>query len=137
MKTTKILTLTLLMSIFCVASSNAQKEQKPKASKERTENRMEMMKKSLDLTDEQVAKLESVRKKMSEDMKQSQDKDKANREEMKVKMAAYDAQVKTILTPEQYQKYQEQKGKRMQKDSRAKLQKGRKGEFQKSKGKKK
>jgi len=135
MKTTKILTLTFLMSTFGMALSYAQKEQKPGiAPRERTENRMDMVKKSLNLTDEQVVKWQNAQKQLSEDMKQTQAKSKANREEMKSKMDAYDAQLKSILTPEQYQKYKVPAGKRVQKDSTGKMQRGRKGGFQKGQG---
>ena len=151
MKTTKIVMLTFLMSIFCVALSYAQKGEKSKVTPgERGAKRIEMMKKSLNLTDEQAAKIQELQKQMFGDMKQDRAKDevkrgnkgevnreemKANREGMKAKREAYDAQLKTILTPEQYQKYQEQR-KEMQKNRHEKMKKGRHGEHQKGQYKK-
>jgi|GEM_PF-1128615 len=141
--------LTFLMSTLCTALSYAQQDQRPKATpEERGAKRLEMMKQSLNLTDEQVAKLQEVHKQLFGDMKQVRGRDEANREEtkakkdadseemkakreeMKAKMEAYDEQLKTILTPEQYQKYQEQR-KEMQKNSDKKMQKGGHGEHQK------
>jgi Spy/CpxP family protein refolding chaperone len=123
MKTTRVLMLTLLMSIFCVALSYAQQGQRSKpVPKERTAKRIEMMKKSLDLTDEQAVKLQEAQKQLFGYMKQIREKSKTNREEMKTKMTAYNEQLKKILTPEQYQKYQDQR-KDMQKNRNKKMQK--------------
>jgi len=148
MKTTRILVTTFLMSIFCVAWSYAQQGQKSKLTpEERVAKHVEMMKKSLNLTDEQAVKLQEVQTQLFNDMKQvrgtrgtgeiNREAMKAKREEMKTKREpmkpkdeamtaemkakreakaaemktkrdAYEAKLKTILTPEQYQKYQEQ-----------------------------
>ena len=110
MKTVKILSLTLFMSIFCVGMSFAQQQnqrgQKAKAtSEERASKRLEMMKKTLDLTPDQVTKLQAIQTQFARDREQA----KENRQDMKAKREAYDAQVKSILTPEQYQKYQDQR----------------------------
>ena len=138
MKTTRILMVTFLMSIFCVTLSYAQQSQKvqqgqkpkqtaqqgqkPKQTpEEKVAKDLETMKKSLNLTDDQVVKVRESQKQLSEDIKQIQAKNagkgktaanreemNANREEMKVKTDAYNARLKMILTPEQYQKYQDQ-----------------------------
>ena len=135
MKTTRILMMTFLMSVFCVALSYAQQDQKSKpAPGERAAKRIEMMKKSLDLTDDQVAKVQKAQKQLFEDMKQLRTKSDGNREEMKAKRDAYHAQLKTILTPEQYQKYLDQR-KDMQKNRQKRMQKDRQGEHQKGQGK--
>ena len=110
MKTVKILSLTLFMSIFCVGMSFAQQQgqkgQKTKeTSEERASKRVEMMKKTLDLTPDQVTKLQAIQTQFAKDREQA----KENRQDMKAKREAYDAQVKSILTPEQYQKYQDQR----------------------------
>ena len=133
--------LTFLMSIFCAALSHAQQDQKAKPTpEERAAKRVEMMKKSLNLTDEQAAKIQELQTRLFQDMKQgdkagkagreemkakkeaNSKEMKANREEMKAKKEAYEAQLKTILTPEQYQQYQEQR-KSMQKNMHKKMQK--------------
>ena len=105
--------MTFLLSVFCGALSYAQQDQKPKVTpEERAQKRIEMMKKSLNLSDDQVAKLQDLQKQQSEQMKQARAKGdataKPTAEEMKAKRDAYNAQLKTILTPEQYQKYLDQ-----------------------------
>ena len=110
METIKILSLTLLMSIFCAGTSFAQqhdqKGQRTKmTSEERASKRLEKMKETLNLTPDQVTKLQTAQTQFAKDREQVQ---KDHRQNMKTKMEAYDAKVKTILTPEQYQKYQDQ-----------------------------
>ena len=103
MRTVKVLSLTLLMVVVCVGMTFAQQQGQRRSEKvkttqeERAAKRMEMMAKSLELTPEQVAKLQAIQEQFA----------KENRQEMKAKREAYDAQVKSILTPEQYEKYQE------------------------------
>jgi len=165
MKTTRILMMTILMSIFCVTLSYAQQSQsqsqKPKLTpEERIAKRVDMLKKSLNLTDDQTSKVQALQTQMFNDMKQfrgtrgsgeaNRGKVKANsgdtkakaegtqansdemkaklekaRTEMKAKRDAYDAQLKTILTPDQYQKYQDMQKDR-QKNWDKKMQKGQK-----------
>ena len=113
MKTVKIVSLTLLMSIFCAgisfAQQQGQQEQKVKPTpEERAAKRVEMMKESLNLTPEQVAKLQPVQTQFAKDQERTRKAAKENQKEMKAQKEAYDAQLKSILTPEQYQKYQEQ-----------------------------
>ena len=133
MKTVKILSVTLLMSIFCAGVSFAhghQKGQKMKGTpEERALKRVEMMKKSLDLTPDQVTKLQAVQTQFAKDREQAQ---KNNRQDMKAPREAYDAQVKSILTPEQYQKYQAQR-KEMKKGGDGKWDKKSKGGDQQGK----
>ena len=115
--------VTFFMSIFCVALSYGQQDQKTKLTPEqRSAKRIEMMKTTLNLTDDQVVKVKAAQAQLSTEMKQVNGKDKANREEIKAKRDAYNAQLKTILTPEQYQKYQEQQ-KTMKKGAHKKMQK--------------
>jgi len=151
---------TFLMSMFCATLSYAQQDQqaqKPKQTREqkaaakqnrewkatanqqtpeqRAEKRIEKMKQSLNLTDEQTAKVRDAQKQWYDNTKQNRESSKANRDDMKAKREAYDSQLKTILTPEQYQKYQEQ-GKNMQKGQMKKWRKGSQGDFQKGNHKK-
>jgi len=114
MKTIRILSLTLVMSIFYTGISFAhqqdQKGQKGKAtSEERASRRIETMKKSLGLIPDQVTKLEAIQAKFAKDREQARTTAKNHRQDMKAKMEAYNTQVKSILTPEQYQKYQDQR----------------------------
>jgi len=114
MKTVKILSMTLLMSILCAgmtfSQQQGQKVQKTKATaEERASKQVEMMKKSLDLTPEQARKLQSVQTQFNKNQEQALAAAKGNRQDMKAQRDAYDNQVKSILTPEQYQKYQDQR----------------------------
>jgi len=116
MKTLKFFSLTLLMSIFCIGMTFAQqpaqgkavqhKEQKAKLSAEdRATKQVEMMKTSLNLTPDQVTKLQAVQTQFAKDQDQAR-ATKASAQDLKAKKDAYDAQVKSILTPDQYQTYQ-------------------------------
>jgi len=114
MKTVKILSLTLLMSVLFAgmtfAQQQGQKTPRVKATpEERAAKRVEMMKQSLNLTPDQVTKLQSVQTEFAKNQDQAQAAKKGNQQDMKAKREAYDAQVKSILTPEQYQKYQDQR----------------------------
>jgi Spy/CpxP family protein refolding chaperone len=123
MKTVKILSLTLLMSVFCAgmtfAQQQGQRTQRTKANseeraskqtaEERASKQVEMMKKSLNLTSEQVTKMQALQTQFNKDQEQSRTASKDNHQDMKAKRDAYDSQVKSILTPEQYQKYQDQR----------------------------
>jgi len=114
MKTVKFLSLTLLLSVFCAGMTLAQqpgpRSGKVKATpEERGAKHVERMEKSLELTPEQVAKLRDLHSQFAKDREQDRVAAKENRQDMKAKMDAYDAQLKSILTPEQYQKYQDQR----------------------------
>ena len=118
MRTVKFLSLTLLMSVFCTGMTFAkqqggQKGGKTKATEEeRVAQKVAKMKESLDLTPEQVAKIQELQMQLAKDQEQARAAAKENRrQDMKAKKDAYDAQLKAILTPEQYQKYQSQQHK--------------------------
>jgi hypothetical protein len=116
MKTVKFLSMTLLMSMFCVGMAFAQpqqgqhnnqvrnKNQKTNVTPEqRASKQVEAMKKSLNLSSDQVSRLEQVYKEEG----QSMSKGKGNQQNMQARREAIDSKVKSILTPEQYQKYQD------------------------------
>jgi hypothetical protein len=114
MKTVKILSMTLLMSILCVGMAFAQQQAKgqqaPRAKatpEERAAKQVERMQKTYNLSSEQVNRLKAVQTQFAKEQEQTTAGVKGNREDMKAKAEAYDAQVKSILTPEQYQKYQD------------------------------
>ena len=109
MKTVKILSLTLFMSIFCTGMSFAhgQKDQRRGGTpEERSAKRIEMMKESLNLTPDQVTKLQTAHTQFAKEREQALHN---NQKDIQAQREAYDAQVKSILTPEQYQKYQAQR----------------------------
>jgi len=111
MKAVKILSMTFVMSVLCVGMMFAQQQgQKPspkvKATpEERATKQVEMMKKTLNLTPDQVTKMQAIQTQFNKDQEAS----KGTKQDMKAKMDAYDAQVKGVLTPDQYKKYVDQK----------------------------
>jgi len=128
MKTVKILSLTLLMSVFCVSMTFAQQQQERKAipqkeqksapqkgqqakatAEERASKQVDTMKKSLNLSNDQTTKLQAVQTQFIKDQDQARASKTGNQQDLKAKRDAYDAQVKSILTPDQYQKYQDQR----------------------------
>ena len=126
MRTVKILSLTFIMSIFCAGMSLAhgQKGQRTKGTpEERSAKRIERMKESLNLTPDQVTKLQAAQVQFAKDREQAS---KNKQQDMQAKRDAYDAQVQSVLTPEQYQKYQDQR-KDMKKGGDGKWRKNDKG----------
>ena len=132
MRTVKFLSLTLFMSIICTgmtfAQQDGQRGGKAKATpEERAAQKVERMKESLDLTPDQVEKIQELQTQLAKDQEETRAAAKENFQDMKAKREAYDEQLKTVLTPEQYQKYRNQdkkrngaKGKRDKKDIRHK-----------------
>ena len=116
MKTVKILSLTLLMSIVCATTIFAQQQrnqrqgQRPErtqaTAEERAAKQVEEMKTSLNLTPEQVTKVQELQTQHAQQQEQSRTAAKQN---MQAQRDAYNAQLKSILTPEQFQKFQEQR----------------------------
>ena len=122
MKTVKFLSMTLLMSMLCAGMTYAQQQAQPGQPKMHGQNRqkaanvtpeqratrqVEAMKQTLNLTPDQVTKLQDVQTKFAKDQEQLRASKQGARQDMKAKMDAYNSQVKSILTPEQYQKYQD------------------------------
>ena len=86
---------------------------------ERASKQTEMMTKQLDLTAEQQAKVMEINLKYSQQMAnqvaQAKEEMAADRDNMKSQMAAKDTEIKQVLTPEQYQQWQD-KRQEMRKD---------------------
>ena len=131
MKTVKILSMTLFLSVFCVSMSIAQQQQQDRkadqqkeqrvaqkkgqqgqqtkaTAEERASKQVDAMKKSLNLSNDQVTKLQSVQTQYIKDQDQARASKNGSQQDWKTKKDAYDAQVKSILTPQQYQQYQTQ-----------------------------
>jgi len=108
MKTTKILMVTFLMSIFGAALvSYAQQSQNPKTTSEKKDLiRAETANQSLDQIDDRTAKLQEARKKLFADMEASLVKYEKYCEEMKA--GASQARLETTPTRKPYQKYEDQ-----------------------------
>lgn len=87
--------------------------------KERMEKRLDEMKTSLSLTDEQVAKIQAIRdeqmaafKALKDDASLTQDQRKEKSKELR---AASETKINAVLTPEQAAKWEEQKKQRRDK----------------------
>ncbi len=88
-------------------------EQRQRAQKttpeERAAKQVEMMQESLGLTPEQVEKLKAVQLQFAKEREQARIAAQKTQQDMKAKMETYNAQLKSILTAEQYQKYQQER----------------------------
>lgn len=79
------------------------------------DEKLQQMKAELGLSDAQVARIKEMKAKQQEARKQEMAAQKAERvDAMKDKRQAMDAEMKSILTPEQYEKWQQIKADRMQ-----------------------
>ena len=119
MRTFKILSLTLAMSVVFAGMAFAQQQENKATQEEKAAKKIEMMKTTLDLTPEQVAKLQELQANFAQKRKE------ANDDAVKLEIKeAYKAELKSVLTPEQYQMYQEQrknKGECKHKDKEKKM----------------
>ena len=110
----------LTLGTFAMAQQN-QRMQKmdPAKMEQRQADHMKQMKMDLNLTDAQVIKIKALQdKRMSERQQnapQMQAERKARMEMMQAKRAQHDAEMKQILTPEQYQNWKKNMQQKMQK----------------------
>lgn len=149
MKTVKFLSLTLLVSLFCVGMAFAQQQDRPQPQdrthqqqdrkvdqkkefdqmkdqkrqgptatiEERAAKQVEGLKESLNLNADQVNKLQDLQTQFIKEQEEAvKSKQAPEEKDIKAKMDAYDAQVKAILTADQYNKYIEQRAARMNRD---------------------
>lgn len=90
----------------------------PAQMEQKRAEKLKMMKSELNLTDAQVAKIKTLQDKKMEEMKQNapqrQAERKAKMEAMKAKREQWNAEMKQILTPEQYQKWEAKQKENMQ-----------------------
>lgn len=112
---------------FAMAQQNQkmQKMDPAKMEQKRAEN-LKQMQTDLNLSDAQVAKMKALQDKRMEERKQNapqmQAERKAKMEKMQAKRAQHQAEMKQILTPEQYQKWEGMQKQKMQ--ERGKMMKG-------------
>ena len=110
----------LTLGTFAMAQQN-QRMQKmdPAKMEQRQADHMKQMKMDLNLTDAQVIKIKALQdKRMSERQQnapQMQAERKARMEMMQAKRIQHDADMKQILTPEQYQNWKKNMQQKMQK----------------------
>lgn len=101
---------------FAMAQSTTnQSENRPRPNKEMMQKmqteRLAKMKEELNLTDDQVSQIKALQEKQQTERKAEQ---KEQREEMKARRENMNAEMKKILTAEQYTKWQNQEKERMQ-----------------------
>ncbi|MBV6403780.1 MAG: hypothetical protein IT228_09595 [Flavobacteriales bacterium] len=94
----------------------AGRERAPEDAATRAKRRTEHMRNTLQLTEDQVARVQAVNLKFAEAMEAAREQDKAQRDAKRQEMrAAYDADLKAVLTPEQYERLLEQRRKQTEK----------------------
>lgn len=110
----------LTLGTFAMAQQNQRMHKMdPAKMEQRQADHMNQMKMDLNLTDAQVIKIKALQdKRMSERQQnapQMQAERKARMEMMQAKRAQHDADMKQILTPEQYQNWKKNMQQKMQK----------------------
>jgi Spy/CpxP family protein refolding chaperone len=104
MKTKKIVGFVIFFSLFVVCAM-AQGQRMGGTPEERAAKTTERLKQQLNLTDEQVVKVQSLNLQFFKDLEQVRASGQDARAAMMEKVKAHDADLQKILTPEQYQKY--------------------------------
>lgn len=104
---------------FAMAQQNMKMEKKDPAQMEQMRaERMKKMQTDLNLTDAQLTKIRSLHEKQQAErvakLPEMQAERQAKREAMQAKRTQYQNDMKQILTPEQYTKWQAQKDNKMQ-----------------------
>jgi hypothetical protein len=107
MKTAKVIVLSMLFSTFCVGTLLAQTPDKSFTPEDRAAKATEHLKKTLNLTDDQASKVKALNAQFWNDQVQFRKAQREARENEKAKMQAHQNDLKQILTPEQFQKYQD------------------------------
>ncbi len=97
-------------------------EQRKAEMQKKHQERIDEMKKDLNLSDAQVQKMNVLHQKNQEDRMRRMEQRHQQRIEMKKKHEQMDNEMKQILTPEQYQKWQTKRQERM-KDAKGKSRK--------------
>lgn len=108
-----------IMGTFAMAQQTPMMQHKdPAQMEQKRAEKLKMMKTELNLTDAQVAKIKALQDKKMEEMKQNapqrQAERKAKMEAMKAKREQYKAEMKGILTPAQYEKWEAKQKEKMQ-----------------------
>ncbi|MDQ0478047.1 hypothetical protein [Chryseobacterium sp. MDT2-18] len=109
----------LTIGTFAMAQQTEKmKQMDPVKMEQKRAEHLKKMQSELNLSDAQVSKIKALQdKKMAERMKnapQKQAERKARMEKMNALRAQHEAEMKQILTPEQYQKWQANKKQKMQ-----------------------
>jgi|GEM_PF-591921 hypothetical protein len=106
MATKNVVVLTMLFSAFCVVMSSAQVTKTPPTPQTRADRTTQYLKKALNLTDDQAAKVETLNLKMFQAQEEMRKVVSEVGKNFKTKMEARDVELQKILTPEQFKQYQ-------------------------------
>ncbi|MBV2165895.1 MAG: hypothetical protein KUL76_05125 [Kaistella sp.] len=117
----------VVMGTFAMAQQTPMMNKKdPAQMEQKRQEKLKMMQAELNLTSAQVAQIKALQdKKMAEKQQnasQMQAQRKAKMEAMKARQEQWNAEMRKILTPEQYQKWETKKQQNMQ-NKRQKMQK--------------
>ena len=109
----------VILGTFAMAQQTPMMNKKdPAQMEQKRQEKLKVMQTELNLTNAQVAQIKALQdKKMAERQQnapQMQAERKAKMEQMKAKNEQWNAEMKQILTPEQYQKWQTKQKERMQ-----------------------
>lgn len=99
------------LGTFAIAQQTPQLQERKVNMEQKHQQKMDAMKQELNLTDAQMAQLKAMHDQKQADRKDMQ---KKNMEQRKAKMEAHKAEMKKILTPEQYQKWEAKRAEKMQ-----------------------
>ena len=109
----------LAVGTFAMAQNQKMQKMDPAQMEQKRADHMKQMQSELNLSDAQVTKIKALQdRRMAERKKnapQMQAERKAKMEQMKAKRDQNNAEMKQILTPEQYQKWETSKKGKMQK----------------------
>jgi Spy/CpxP family protein refolding chaperone len=94
----------------------AARQRTPEDAATRAQRRTEHMRTTLQLTEDQVALVQAINLKHAEAVEAARAADKAQRDQERQELkAGYDADLKAVLTPEQYERLLEQRRKQTEK----------------------
>lgn len=108
------ITLALGLVAFTFAQQNNQnKEQRKEALQQKQQEHLDKMQKDLNLSADQLKQIKTLQDKNIEEMQalraQRMEARKMKLQEMKAKKDAHEAEMKKILSPDQFQKWQKQR----------------------------
>ena len=107
-----LVTLVLAASPLHAQERTASRQRTPEDAATRAARRTEHMRSTLQLTEDQVAQVQAINLKHAEAVEAARAADKAQRDQERQELkTSYDADLKAVLTPEQYDRLLEQRRK--------------------------
>jgi periplasmic protein CpxP/Spy len=114
MNTKRMITLAMFFSCICMVTVLAQGTRGNATPEKRAVRMTERMQKELNLSKDQVDKVQSLNLQLAKDQTVAREKGKEGREDMKAAMQKYDNDLQKVLTPEQFKTHQENRQKARQ-----------------------